>query len=383
MNHQAPVTRRISRFPVVNDRKALLVLGMHRSGTSALTRVLGLCGAALPTQDSYNVHSSNPLGHWEPRRIVQAHDRFLNAVGAAWDASYGYPDSIFDTEAAVDCQHSLTELARSEFGQSRLFVLKDPRISRLLRLWRPVLADLGAAPYAAIMIRNPLEIAASLSSRDGWDEHRAVLVTIQHLLAAERSTRDLPRCFIRYGDLIEDWRTVVSYLSDRLGVALPPRDRATDAEIDAFVRSDLRHHRRTTVEFLGRSDIPDCLKQAFEAFVDATASGRIDSAKLDTIAADIADAEAIFKCIRRRAEGGAVRSISTATIEPSKRDALLAVLMAEYGRADDTARNSKRVLDKVMATRSWRFTRGFRVLGRAFTRLASACAQLTSAWAKP
>ena len=66
-------------------RQALMVLGMHRSGTSALTRVLGLCGAALPHHRMVS-HDSNPLGHWEPQPIVDAHERFLAEAGTAWDA---------------------------------------------------------------------------------------------------------------------------------------------------------------------------------------------------------------------------------------------------------------------------------------------------------
>src|SRR6266851_10203332 len=65
-------------------RQAILVLGMHRSGTSALTRALSLLGAALPKRVA-RATASNEAGHWEPERLVHLHDEMLGEAGQRWD----------------------------------------------------------------------------------------------------------------------------------------------------------------------------------------------------------------------------------------------------------------------------------------------------------
>src|SRR5690606_20636375 len=96
----------------------------------------------------------------------------------------------------------------TEFGSSRLFVLKDPRICRLLPFWIEVLEGFGAIPHVVCPIRNPLEVAASLKSRNGTDASLGQLIWLRHVLEAEIASRDLPRAFIRYKDLLHGWRSV-------------------------------------------------------------------------------------------------------------------------------------------------------------------------------
>src|ERR1700733_3230389 len=271
-------------------RQALMVLGMHRSGTSALTRVLGLCGGALPRHNMDAV-DSNALGFWEPQPIVDAHDRFLSAAGTGWEAIADYPPAMFASETAAACRRVLTDLARREYGDAPLFILKDPRVSRLMPLWRPVLDELGVEPRIVIMVRNPLEIAGSMKRRDGWGEHRTLMVWLRYMLAAERDTRDLPRCFAGYGQLMNDWRAVVDTVSDRLGIAFPERSPAVEQEIDGFVRPDLRPHRHQVDALFQRDDIAACEKLAYRCFTDATEAGTVDQAALDGIAHALDEAE--------------------------------------------------------------------------------------------
>jgi hypothetical protein len=357
--------------------KALLILGMHRSGTSALTRVLGLCGAQLPRRGVADAHVSNPLGHWEPRRIVDAHDRFLAESGTAWDAVMDYPRSIFQSKSAEACRRRLAGMVIDEYGDAPLFVLKDPRTSRLMPLWRPVLSALPAAPHAIIMVRNPLEVAGSLQSRDGWTEHRALLVWLRYLLNAERDTRDLPRCFVRYDDLVGDWRSTVDAISSQLGIAFPVRRSASETEIDRFVRQDLRHHQRPTAELVYRGDVPDCVKQAYRCLCAAAETGTVDFAALDRIAEALEEAERLFRRIRQPATRRSLRTVAVGTAPPDRRDALLALVLAEFGRANDVAEQSERVLRQVLTSRSWRFTRMFRALGRGIARIFQAPVRLS------
>ena len=169
---RAHETRQYQNLAAGNEtaaRRALLVLGMHRSGTSALTRVLGLSGATLP-RNTMVPAKDNRLGFWESQPIVDAHDGFLKQAGTGWEAVTDYPPAIFTSDEAAACRRSLSALVDSEYGDAPLFVLKDPRISRLMPLWRPVLSELRIAPRIVIVVRNPLEISSSLKARSGWSE---------------------------------------------------------------------------------------------------------------------------------------------------------------------------------------------------------------------
>src|SRR5437763_425787 len=69
--------------------RALVVLGMHRSGTSAMTRTLSLLGAALP-KDVMQARSDNPIGFWEPQKVADLNDEILHALDSDWDDVFAF-----------------------------------------------------------------------------------------------------------------------------------------------------------------------------------------------------------------------------------------------------------------------------------------------------
>ena len=229
-------------------RTALLVLGMHRSGTSALARVLSLLGAALPETVSPPA-LGNELGHWEPMKIVLLHNEILASWGSKWSTLKGFDMAWFETPAALGFVERIKALVLSEYSGAPLFIVKDPRISLLFPLWSRALSDLDIACGPIIAIRNPIEIAQSIARREGafrphdhWPAERAGLLFLQHVLAAERSTRSLPRFFAHYDDLLGDWRGTARALGEALGLAWPHWTAASELEIDRFLSAEHRHH---------------------------------------------------------------------------------------------------------------------------------------------
>lgn len=80
-------------------RIVLFVLGQGRSGTSALARVLSLCGGALPA-DVRPADDHNPRGYWEPRATLVLNEKILRRHGSAgFDPSLRLlEDGAFDTD---------------------------------------------------------------------------------------------------------------------------------------------------------------------------------------------------------------------------------------------------------------------------------------------
>ena len=113
----------------------ILVIGMHRSGTSAVTRVLNLLGielggSLLPSADD------NARGFWEHQDAVLINERLLSALGRNWFDLRELPHGWLSTPAASEAKLQLKELFTREFGGPVIWAVKDPRICRLLPLWR-------------------------------------------------------------------------------------------------------------------------------------------------------------------------------------------------------------------------------------------------------
>src|SRR5262249_55069687 len=142
-------------------RTCVLVLGMHRSGTSAVSRVLNLLGCDLPTT-LMPAGEGNETGHWESHPIAQFNDRLLSSAGSSWDDWLPVNPGWYSSPKAAQFQEEALSLLDKEFGASRLFVLKDPCICRLAPFWLNVLAMHGAVPRMILPVRNPLEVAMSL-----------------------------------------------------------------------------------------------------------------------------------------------------------------------------------------------------------------------------
>jgi hypothetical protein len=214
---------------------------MHRSGTSALTRTLGLRGAALPRR-LLPAAPDNATGCWEPREIIAIHDELLAAAGSSWDDVGEFPRAWFASDSARLFKQRLVAALRWDFGQAPLFVVKDPRICRLVPLWLMVLAEFGAAPLFVIPVRHPFEVAAFLARCNGFSEAKALSSWLGHFLSVERDTRGFPRSFVAYDRLLSNWGDVVDRITRDLEIPWPRRSVAFDLEIDFFLSNKHRHH---------------------------------------------------------------------------------------------------------------------------------------------
>jgi len=130
----------------------------------------------------------------------------------------------------------------SEFGSEELFVLKDPRICRLIPLFRSVLDDLHISVIPVIVTRNPLAVSASLSARDGLDLASSQLYWLRHILDSERFTRDLPRLVIRYERLMLNWADEFRFSNESNKISELLLSEGVNSTIAKFLSKDEQHH---------------------------------------------------------------------------------------------------------------------------------------------
>ncbi len=222
------------------ERQIIFVLGMGRSGTSAITRVLSLCGARLP-EPLLGASDSNLTGHWEPIDAININNAFLSRHGASWyDPTLRLQGEIAFSaqEKEAYIEQIRTFIENNHAGS--LLVIKEPRIAALACFWFEASRRASIAAKVVIPIRHPDQVAASLAARDGVSAELANALWLKYNFLAERSSRKLPRVFIEYANFLSDWRKEIGRMSERLAVDLRGAD---EAAISGFLDPELRRQR--------------------------------------------------------------------------------------------------------------------------------------------
>ena len=268
-------------------RRALLVTGMHRSGTSALTRTLSLVGGALATELAPGLAGDNDLGFWEPVEVVALHDRALASAGSAWDDVSRFPEDWFASDVALALGDELLALLRRDFDKVPLFAIKDPRLCRLVPLWLAVLPKLGARAQFVLPLRNPTEVAASLKARNDFPMAKGYLVWLRNVLDAERATRGQERVIVTYEGLLDDWRGVVHRIGDALEIRWPRLSRTAEAEIEDFLSPELRRQRADSADGRQRRSVPGWVVRAYDALLRLASDDPGAEAELDGVREDL------------------------------------------------------------------------------------------------
>jgi glycosyltransferase involved in cell wall biosynthesis len=254
---------------------AIIVLGMHRSGTSALTGVLSMAGANPGPSLMQGDKGTNPKGFWEHKDVVAIHERLLSALGSSWDDALPLPENWWLRPSIACFRDELIEVVQRDFSTSPLWILKDPRLCRLLPMWLEILQELDVQPYFIICLRHPFEVARSLEQRDGIQAARACLLWLEHFIESERWTRGHARTVVDYEQLLVDWCKTVQQVAVDLSISLP-LDKTSEEQIDLFLEPSLRHHQGQNA-FLGDHRIFQLASEAFQMAVSGTPDRLTDS----------------------------------------------------------------------------------------------------------
>lgn len=220
-------------------KTALVVLGMHRSGTSSVAGALTLLGAVAPRTLMASA-PDNPRGFWESNVVADLNDSLLAEVGGSWN-DWRRLSRAPDFGAARD---RIAAALHGEFGEAETIVLKDPRICRLFPTWRAAMEVAGYRPLVISPLRHPSEVAASLQARNPITREQGLRLWLRHVLDAEVASRGLPRHFMRWSSFMADWRAEVALMNPRLGSDLRPIPDDGGAGVDLFLTAEL--HRQKT-----------------------------------------------------------------------------------------------------------------------------------------
>lgn len=287
-----------------SPRRCLLVLGSHRSGTSALTRVLSLMGAALPRR-MMGGGAGNESGHWEGARLVQYHDQLLTEYGSDWSDWQRLHLERLPVARREQMKADIRQILQDDYADKPLIVVKDPRICRFASLFIECLAEAGYQVVPVIAFRNPLEVIDSLQKRKiYWPEEKtrqdAALLWLSHQLESDAATRNLPRVVIRYDQLLTDWQAQIAKIEQVGQFNFPVSAGAMAPEVDAFLDEGRRHQTYQPHDVHLSPDLQGWISDAFDAFTQLARSGESDALRqrLDALMREFSDAEPMLGAMR-------------------------------------------------------------------------------------
>jgi hypothetical protein len=277
------------------NRRVALIFGMHRSGTSAVARVVNLLGAALPKK-LLEAGPGNEAGHWEPIELMSLHDQMLAEAGSRWDDFRPFNITALPEERIQFYRREIERLIIQEYNDEPWFVLKEPRICRFPALYLEVFQELGIEVLVILTFRNPLSVIGSLGARDQMTEEYAGLLWLRHWLDAEAGTRQQQRAVIEYEMLIEQPTGVVDELRNwlkRMGIT--PRE-DNDRDIIGFLNPALRHHIYSATDLNADNGIAKWIKDAYHEAKNLTFEAHSERAQdaLNAIQREFLDASALI-----------------------------------------------------------------------------------------
>ncbi|MEZ5331664.1 MAG: hypothetical protein R2991_06345 [Thermoanaerobaculia bacterium] len=215
--------------------RLLLIVGMHRSGTSAAAGAVEALGMRFGEDLLPGQPHDNPKGFFEHAELVAAHDALLASAGRTWDDPTLWISERPALPGASAFLPRLESLLRRETAGDGAWCAKDPRLCRLLPAWKPILEASRAETRILLVHRDPAEVVRSLWRRDGFSVHKAALLWIDHVLGAERWSRGLRRTVLSFADLRKDPVAVLDRVGESLALPWPASPTERRGRLEEFL----------------------------------------------------------------------------------------------------------------------------------------------------
>ncbi|MBC7644512.1 MAG: sulfotransferase [Thermoleophilia bacterium] len=220
--------------PPTRQPGPVCIAGMHRSGTSMITRLMHLSGLSLgPRNDLLAPTEDNPEGYWESRSMMIVNDAILNTFGGGWDF---VPEFPADWTTAPELLGIRTEASRllGAFDGQESWGWKDPRNSLTSPFWRELVPNLTML----VCLRNPLEVAASLAKRGYASPQFALDLWLKYNRSVLANTSSGKRVVTHYESYFADPEAELRRVCGLLGIKVTD---AALADALATTNAGLRH----------------------------------------------------------------------------------------------------------------------------------------------
>jgi hypothetical protein len=243
------------------EKKVVVVLGMHRSGTSAITRGLQVVGVNLGNKLIPPIEGQNDKGFWEDLDIHLLNDEMLKVLDSDWH--FLTPIQPKDVEILIQNGYLIRaiETLKNKMVSSQIFGFKDPRIAKLLPFWKTVFFECRLSVSYVIAIRNPLSVSDSLTKRNEFDAERNYLLWLGHILSSLNGTSDENRVLIDYDCLIQSPETELVKLAKAFQLTIDKLE--LESFKTEFLDEQLRHTVYHVNDLLDNEAVPPLVMKIY------------------------------------------------------------------------------------------------------------------------
>jgi hypothetical protein len=238
--HEGTAIALVPPARAAGQRTAIVIAGMHRSGTSLLSHLISHSGARLPAALT-GPGNGNPLGHWEPGRLMALNERILRELGRSGTDFRPLPARQLETPRATAFIDRIARRVERDYGDAPLLLIKDPRICRLLPLYAAALRRLGIDLCVVLCLRHPIEVARSLAARDAMAEDAGLLLWLRHVIEAEAHSRHCARAWTSFDAVLHDPEAAIRQLARSLRLRWPAEPLQAGTGLQLIARPEQRH----------------------------------------------------------------------------------------------------------------------------------------------
>lgn len=258
--------------PKMGEKRLVVVLGMHRSGTSAVARALSALGICLGHNLMPGVEGNNDKGFFEDIDIAAFNTSLLSKLDSSWDDL-----RLLDARQLLDEKFTAEKiqainLITAKVSNNSVFAFKDPRTSLLLPFWKKVFSELGYDVHYIFVLRNPISVAKSLTRRDGIVEIKGFLLWAKYVLSAIPECESTKTQIIDYDQLFFDTRAKLLHIAECLSlVPNSQMHKELDIYTSEFLTTELRHNVATLDELNSSTSAPNIVKSIYKHLAIASA----------------------------------------------------------------------------------------------------------------
>lgn len=260
----------------LTGKRLIVVLGMHRCGTSVITRGLNVLGVDLGENLMLPVAGDNPKGYFEDLDINALNIEMLQALGSDWSCLATIEPDGVDNLFSKGFFLRAVEMLRQKTINVPILGFKDPRTAKLLPFWKQVFEYCGFDMSYVLVTRNPLSVVRSLEKRSGFSPEKIYLLWLEHILISLSCTENTKRILIDFDNFIASPQQNLERIGEQFSFQININElQIYQAE---FIDEKLRH---TTYELsdlsLDRACPPLILEVYSELNNVANNNGQIDA----------------------------------------------------------------------------------------------------------
>ncbi len=254
------------------DNKLIVVLGMHRSGTSVITRGLQVLGVELGDNLMPPYEGNNTRGFWEDVDINALNIEMLHSLSSDWHFLTPIQPADVDTLAGNGYLQRAVQLLQKKTAAAKVFGFKDPRVAKLLPFWKKVFADGQMKVDYVVVIRHPLSVRDSLAKRDGFEVEKSHLLWLEHVISSLVGTDGENRVLVDYDTFMRMPEPELTRIAKELQLSMDA------AELQKFQSEFLDHQLQHTIyqlnELMLDRQSPPLMQEVYSSLLDpATGMG--------------------------------------------------------------------------------------------------------------